>query len=305
MDRYLPLLILFVLVLQGCGRTGELGPEPMPEDYMESLEEWKAYRVGVLKEPTGWLRLIDLIWLEQGENRFGSSPEMDVRFSEGTLPEEAGSFYLSDGRVTMTVHEGVPITHQGELVREMVLREGDHRPEVKFENLTWFIDVRGDQYGVRIFDTEREKADAFTGFPFFEVNPEWHLLARFVTWEEERVIDLKNVLGDTVHRTSPGWIEFVAGGERYTMIVFETTNGLFLMFNDRTGGEETFQAGRYLILDSPKENGHVTLDFNRAYNPPCAFNRFTTCHLPPPQNRLDIEIRAGEKRPVEWDGLYQ
>jgi uncharacterized protein (DUF1684 family) len=120
---------------------------------------------------------------------------------------------------------------------------------------------------------------------------------------EETTIEIANVLGEVVDEYSPGSIEFQIDGEIYSIDAFESSSGLFLMFTDSTNKTETYQAGRYMIVDLPGDDGYLTLDFNKAYNPPCAFNPFTTCQLPPQQNRLDVAIPAGEKRPVEWDGI--
>jgi len=298
------LLIALLALLHTCGDTNDLGLAPLPDDYHNQLEAWKAYRVGVLTEPTGWLRLVDLIWLEEGDNTFGSSPDVDVRFPEGTIDPIAGTFHLVDGVVTMQVREGTTITHEGQAVEEIVIRDEQNRRELHHGDLIWFIDVRGDRYGVRLFNIDTPRADDFDGFPFFETDPNWHLKGRFIPWEEERTVRLANVLGDTVHRTSPGSVEFEVDGRLHRLEAYEAINGLFIMFTDETGRSETFQAGRYVIIDPPDEQNRVIIDFNRAYNPPCAFSRFTTCHLPPRENRLDIEVHAGEKRPVGWDGLF-
>jgi uncharacterized protein (DUF1684 family) len=76
------------------------------------------------------------------------------------------------------------------------------------------------------------------------------------------------------------------------------SNKLFVIFSDKTAGKETYGAGRYLYADPPGADGKVTVDFNKAHNPPCAFTKFATCPLPPRQNRLNIRIEAGEKRYV-------
>ncbi len=281
----------------------ELGPAPVPDNYAESIEEWKEYRIDRLTEPTGWLRLADLIWLDEGENSFGSGPDVDIRFPEGTMPDFAGIFTLSNDRVEMKVADGVTITHEGKPVNEMLIFDGENRPRVEQEDLIWFVDTRGDKQGIRIYNQDTPEADEFDGFPFYPLDPAWHLEARFIPWSDEQTIPIVNVLGDTIERSSPGQVEFAINGEYYTLDAFESASGLFLMFTDQTGRTETYQAGRYMIIDPPDEDGKTIIDFNKAYNPPCAFSKFTTCQLPPPQNRLDVAIEAGEKRPVGWEGL--
>jgi uncharacterized protein (DUF1684 family) len=205
----------------------------------------------------------------------------------------------------MIVNNGVDIRHKGEPVDtlKMVGDDIDERIHAKHGALTWFIDSRNDQRGVKVFSMDTPKADRFDGFPAYPLQQEWHHNARLVPHPEETTIEIANVLGEVVDEYSPGSIEFQIDGEIYSIDAFESSSGLFLMFTDSTNKTETYQAGRYMIVDLPGDDGYLTLDFNKAYNPPCAFNPFTTCQLPPQQNRLDVAIPAGEKRPVEWDGI--
>lgn len=295
---------LFLSVTTGCTEY-ELGPEPFPDNYEQSIEEWQEYRIGVLTDTTGWLRLQDLIWFEEGENTFGSGDDVDIQFPEGSIQEHAGSFILEDGNVRMIVREDVEIRHKGERVDELQMtgEEVEERIHAQHGELTWFIDERGDQRGVKIFSMDSPKADRFDGFPRYSLKEEWHHKARFVHHPEETHIEIVNVQGEVEDRYSPGKVEFRVDDELYSLDAFEASSGLFLMFADSTNRTETYQAGRYMIVDFPDDNGTLTLDFNKAYNMPCSFNPFTTCQLPPRQNRLDLAIPAGEKRPVEWEGI--
>lgn len=301
-SKYSLLLLFFIISFTSCSNN-DLGKAPLPENYEESIDEWKQYRVNVLTGPTNWLRLHAIYWLEEGENSFGSDEDNDITFPEGTIPGTAGIFTLENGTINMTVSEGVTITHNGQPVREFTLFDGENRPHVSHGDLEWFIDSRGDVHGIRLYNKDNPKADAFDGFPFYPLNPEWHLKTKFIPNENGTTVRVDNVLGQKVDLVSPGNIEFKANGNMHEFITFEANSGLFIMFNDETNGEETYHAGRYMIIPFPDEDNYTILDFNRAYNPPCAFNTFTTCNLPPPQNRLPVAVSAGEKTPVEWEGL--
>jgi uncharacterized protein (DUF1684 family) len=294
--------ILLILLFTGCNGH-ELGQAPVPDNYEEQINEWKEYRVGVLKGPTDWLRLDGIYWLDEGENSFGSGSDQDLQFPEGTIPRHAGVAVLRDGQVVMRVANGVEITHEGEAVKEMVLFDGENRPRVKHKDLEWFIDSRGEQRGIRLYNKDNPKADTFTGFPFYPLDPSWHLKARFIPSLDNTTISVVNVQGEVIDRESPGIVEFTIDGEKYTLDAFEARSGLFLIFSDLTNRTETYQAGRYMIIPFPDDEGYTIIDFNKAYNMPCAFNKFTTCQLPPTQNRLDVAIPAGEKRPVDWAGI--
>jgi uncharacterized protein (DUF1684 family) len=295
------LFIIPILIL-GCSNE-ELGRAPVPENYEQSINEWKEYRVGVLTGPTNWLRLHAIYWLSEGDNSFGSSEENDITFPAGTIPATAGTFTLLNGTVNMTVEEEVTITYDGEPVSDFLLFDGENRPHVEHEDLEWFIDSRGDDHGVRLYNKDNPKADNFDGFPFFPLNTEWHLKAKFIPNTDSTTVTVDNVLEQKVDLVSPGNIRFKIENQTFEMIAFEANSGLFIMFKDETNGNDTYHAGRYMIIPFADENGYTILDFNKAYNPPCAFNTFTTCNLPPPQNRLNVSITAGEKTPVEWEGL--
>ncbi len=301
-DLIFPIIFAGVFLFAGC-ENHKMGPAPVPDHYPESIEEWKQYRIDVLSGPTNWLRLDGIYWLEEGENSFGSGRDQDLQFPEGTIPEHAGIVILEDGIITMKVAEGVTITHEGEPVAEMVLFDGENRPHAEHAELEWFIDTRGDRHGVRLYNKDNPKADAFDGFPAYPVDPGWHLKARFIPHSDSISVTLDNVIGEEVERYSPGTIEFDAGGRLHSVLAFEASSGLFIMFSDETNKTETYHAGRYMIIPLPDDDGNTIIDFNKAYNPPCAFSKFTTCQLPPLQNRLDIAIPAGEKRPVGWEGI--
>ena len=298
------LLILFSAVfLYSCDRE-ELGQAPIPEDYMEQIAEWKQDRIESISEPTGWLRLAGMFWLEEGENSFGSSSDVDIQFPDGTIDDRAGLFVLEDGIVSMRVEKGVEILSEGEPVSEITLFDGGDEVRVEHGTLEWFVIVRDDITAIRLYNKENEKADAFTGFPDYPVDPQWARTAKYTPNPEGTTVPIVNVLGQHIDAVSPGVLEFTLDGKRYTLDGIVNSTQLFIIFSDETNRDETYQAGRYLYVDYPEEGSEYTIiDFNKAYNPPCAYNVYTTCQLPPQQNRLDIAITAGEKRPIDWQGL--
>lgn len=303
----LSLAILFSLLIlsTGCDRSG-LGPAELPSDYLEDLERWKENRVESLKDTTGWMRLAGMYWLESGQNRFGSGEEMDIQFPEGAIPEEAGTFIYDDGTVRMVVEEGVEITHDQRRVTDMVIFDGsDEVPHIEHGSLHWRVIARGDLVGIRLYNEENEKVDQFTGFESYPVDTNWVRKARYVPKPEGSSITVVNVLGQEMQEPSPATLEFTWDGETYSLDAIDSDDDMFLIVGDETNQTETYQAGRYLYVDFPEGgNEFIQIDFNKLYNPPCAYNLFTTCQLPPPQNRLDLAIPVGEKRPDEWKGLH-
>lgn len=299
------ILIAVFLGLAAC-EADRVGQAPIPDNYEEIVEEWKQNRVETLKAPTGWLRLAGMFILEEGENRFGSGEQMDVRFPEGKIASHAGSFILENEEVIMQLRDDVVVTREGEPVSSpKIIYDGENAPELEHGDLHWFVIQRLDLIGIRLYNKENEKADAFSGFPRYETDETWRLKARFTPNPDGATIPIVNVLNQTEPIESPGVLEFEIDGERFTLDALAAADGrLFLIVGDETNRTETYQAGRYMYIDPPEEGSRYTvIDFNKIYNPPCAYNTNTTCQLPPPQNRLEVEITAGEKRPVDWEGL--
>lgn len=292
-----------LVLITGCNQN-QLSPEPFPENYQQELDEWKAERLESLTHPTGWMRLAGMYWLEEGESSFGSGSDQDVQFPDGTIPSHTGTFISRDSTVTMKVAEDISITQDGEPVQETIIFDGEEAPHLEHGSLEWLVIERDGLVGIRLYNKENEKVDKFTGFDTYPVDQKWHLRARFIPNNENTTIPIVNILGQQTDAISPGILEFMIDGEIYTLDTLEGSTRMFVILGDATNRTETYQAGRYMYIDYPEEGSDYTvIDFNKAYNPPCAYSTFTTCQLPPPQNRLPVEVTAGEKRPVGWEGL--
>lgn len=300
---YLFFLIITLSIAVAC-TDDELGKAAVPDNYTQQIEEWKNNRVASLKEPTGWLRLAGMFILDEGQNSFGSSPEADHTFPDSLLPNIAGSFILEDNQVTMLVKDGVDIMHDNIVADEFLLYDGENTPSVTFKSLEWFVIVRGDIIAIRLYNKENKQADAFSGFPSYPVDPIWNRRARFIPNPDSTTIAIVNVLGQRVEALSPGVLEFTINGQVYTLDALDSDDDMFIIAGDQTNKTETYPAGRYIYVDYPEEGSNfTTIDFNKIYNPPCAYSPYSTCQLPPPQNRLSAAIKAGEKKPVHWSGL--
>ena len=130
------------------------------------------------------------------------------------------------------------------------------------------------------------------------IQQDWRMNARFTRAPEGQTIEIANVLGQSEPSPVLGTVEFERDGETFRLIGLgdEQSSSLWFLFADRTSGRETYGAGRFLYSDGLPENGHVVVDFNKAYNPPCAFNDYSTCPLPPQDPRLKLAVTAGEKK---------
>lgn len=270
---------------------------PLARDtYDDNLRRWRADREAALTADDGWLTVAGLFWLRPGLNRAGADPSNDIVLPAGAAPARLGAFQLSDGVATFTAEPGTSVTSGGRPIETLALTAGSEAPAVEVGRLTMFLIKRGDRYAVRMRDRDSPMRRAFTTLAWYPVDRASRVTGRFTAYAEPKTIPVPNVLGDTPEMVSPGFVEFTLGGESLRLEpVFETSDAreLFYIFGDRTNGDTTYHAGRFFYSELP-ENGHVVLDFNKAYNPPCVFTAFATCPLPPPQNTLPVRIEAGE-----------
>jgi uncharacterized protein len=267
-----------------------------------SVETWRVERVTELTNETGWLTLVGLYWLNPGENTFGRAPSNTLVLDHPSLADTAGAFTLTGSKVTFTARPGSGITHGGQPVTsiELVSDAKDSPTVVSSGPLRFFIIERAGKFGVRVRDLASPRRGDFAGLRYFPIAPDWVLNARFAPYEPRRQIKIVNILGLEDDMASPGALVFTKDGQEVrldTVLDGEDATDLFIMFSDGTSGHDTYGAGRFLRVPFATD-GRTVIDFNKAYNPPCAFNDFATCPLPPDQNRVKLKITAGEKKYV-------
>jgi uncharacterized protein len=250
--------------------------------YSDEIAAWRKQREVRLQAPGGWLSVAGLFWLHDGGNTFGKDAANEIVLPDG--PARAGTFELRGGKVTVKMN--------GE-ERELWPDSAD---VANVGRLSLFVLKRGEKYAIRLKDPESEARRAFHGIEYYPANADYRVTARWVA--DTKKIPILNVLGQTEDMESPGYAAFQLHGQEYRLRpVFEEAGAqeLFFIFRDQTSGKETYGAGRFLYSALPKD-GTVELDFNKAYNPPCAFTAYATCPLPPAENRLAVRIEAGEKK---------
>ncbi len=266
--------------------------------YESELLAWRKSVDDSLRADDGWLTLIGLYWLHEGENTVGSAADADVPLPADSAPEQLGVIDLRDGELRFRAAAGAPVYVDGEALTEAPLRPDTHDDGaslISIGTLRFFVIRRGDQYGVRIRDLNHDMRRTFAGRQWFDINPAYRLKATFTPYAEAQIVGVLNSVGMVVPMTSPGVIEFTLGGHEYQLSALETDDDSFwLIFKDATNGTLTYGGGRFLI--APRlEDGGVDLDFNRTYLPPCAFTPYATCPLPPRENTLPVAIHAGER----------
>ncbi|RPA69278.1 DUF1684 domain-containing protein [Cyclobacteriaceae bacterium YHN15] len=291
-----PLLIALILFsfLISCQKNDILSEE---EHRME-IEAWHAEKMASLKSESGWLNLIGLYWLEEGENSFGSGESMAFKFENEEFPTELGVFFLEEGKVYFEP-KVVGVESEGTAVEGKTLIfdfENKITKPLSYESLHWLIIKRADAYGVRLRDYEAGAVRNFEGVEQYPVDLNWRIEAMFIPYESSKTIPITNVIGQTTPNPTPGYLEFQIDGKTYKLDALEGEDDeLFLIFADETSGGETYGGGRYMYVKKADASGKLIIDFNKAYNPPCVYTPHATCPLPPRQNILDVAITAGHK----------
>ena len=244
----------------------------IPNDYLQQVQDWRHKREERLKSDTGWLTVAGLFWLNEGVNH--------ITPPAGSESAHVGTFDLHSGKVT---YQGV----------EMKPDTSGDPTEIRVNNLTMFVIERAGKFAIRLRDTNSPYRKNFTGLKWFPVKPEYRVEAKFVA--EPKKIPILNVIGQTDEEDSPGYVEFNLQGTPLKLVALTEGDTLFFVFRDKTSGHTTYGASRMMNTPMPKD-GRVVLDFNEAYNPPCAYIPYATCPLPPHENRLPIAVEAGEMK---------
>ena len=268
--------------------------------FQHELDVVRQARLAELTKPDGWTSLVGLHWIDPGSHYIGSSAGNGIKLSVG--PEHLGMIDLAPGRVRFVPDKGAALTLDGQpFTAEAILRADDAPtgPSVigfdKGKGLATVI-KRADRYLLRVKHADAPTRTGFRGIEYWPTAADWRVEGRFVPHEAGKTLEIANIIGTTDAVPNPGAIEFERDGKTFRIEALdEGEETLFLVFADRTSGHGSYPAGRFLDVAKPGTTGTVILDFNQSRNPPCAFTAFATCPLPPPENRLDVAIQAGEK----------
>jgi uncharacterized protein len=271
--------------------------------YRAEIEKWRQLHIAHLKAEDGYLSIAGLFWLKEGVNRFGSAAANDIVLPADSVPGQAGEFTLQNGKVTVHLNHGVTAFLDGKPVVEttMLPDTDDKGPSLlAFGDITLLVHASGARQAIRMRDKNSRFLRDFAGLQWFPIDESYRVAAQFVPYDSPREVEMPTILGDVDKLTSPGEVVFTLRGHELRMQALAEDQKLWFVFRDQTSGKETYGAARFLYADLPKD-GKTVLDFNESYNPPCAFNPYTTCPLPPAENRLPIRVEAGELRYVHGD----
>jgi uncharacterized protein (DUF1684 family) len=297
-------LVCILAALVACA-----SPSPRPAfdfaAYRADIEKWKAERLKEVAGDGGWITLTGLYWLEPDDNRFGADSGNAIVLSPRKSPPYAGLLRLIGDTVWLVPSPTAGMRVDGQSADSGTLRirtDADSAPtKVQMGSLALTVIRRHGRTALRVKDTQHPALKQFAGIELFPLDTAWRRSGRFERYTPAHKIPIVDVTGAVEDYPSPGAVVFEAGGSTQRLDVLEDTTArdYWILFRDATSGRETYGAGRYLHVPLPDADGNVVVDFNRAYNPPCAFTAYATCPLPPRQNRLSIAIPAGERRYAE------
>ncbi|MFB7720877.1 DUF1684 domain-containing protein [Nocardia sp. NPDC056100] len=272
-------------------------------EFEQQWATWQSERDAWARQPLGWLSLTGLHWLGNADETVPGLP--------GRWRADAENVYVTAESDTVDpAGEGVatPLTRDGAVLSgSTVLTPGEGAPGLEVRHGDRLIEVirRSGQFALRVHDPAAPSLAAFTAIPAYAPDPRWVVTGRFTPFEVARVVTTGAVVaGLEHHHVATGTVTFELDGTEHTLVVFgNQTSGLHLLFTDGTSGVTTYGGARRLDLPRPAADDTLTIDFNRTANLPCAFTDYATCPVAPPENRLRVEITAGEQDPRKGQAL--
>jgi hypothetical protein len=293
-------LVGFAGLVMMAAAGGESVDPAAVASHRAEVEAWQQKRDASLRADESWLTLAGLIWLKEGPNTVGSDPASDIVLPPGSGPARAMVLTFREGRTRLKAAPGVALTINNQPAQEADLKSDESGPAdvVRLgQRIAFLVIKRGSRYAVRLKDNDTKAHREFKGIERFPIQWNYRVVARWAPYEKQRMVEVPNVLGEIEYHASPGYAVFNLHGKEQKLVPYFESPGdqkLFYVFKDLTSGKETYGACRFLYSELP-QSGQVVLDFNKSYNPPCAFTPYATCPLPMKENVLQVRIEAGEK----------
>ena len=266
--------------------------------YRQTINEWRKDRNESIRKENNWLALAGLYWLKLGKNQFGSDLKNEIQLPE-RIAASVGYFEYNGRSVSLRTNPGEKVTVNDKTTDFAILQPdiSENPSYIKLEGIQMVVIQRGNRMGVRMWDNKSEKRASFPARTWYDINEAFRIPATFTAYDRPKMAYFPDLTGEKAEFPVEGYVSFEFEGKTHQLDINKEDDGtLFLRFWDPTAKDETYPTGRYLVADV-SENGKIFLDFNKAYNPPCAFTDFATCVFAPEQNHLNSLITAGETYP--------
>jgi uncharacterized protein len=302
----LPTKVAICLLALFLGNASIVSAQTIPNatdpQYAKQIQEWRDEHESRFKSAKGWLALIGHYWLKEGANTFGPGDSYDIQLPGDIQEKAAGTIQVQANSVRLETSADSGVLVDGKETTRTALTIDNLKPEADSQHAISIGDRiqlqlvrRNNRLAIRVRDRESQAVQKFQGKKWFPIDPDYAVNATFTPYEPPKPSSIVNVRGETTEVEIVGQLTFELHGQTCSLdAMSESPDDLFVIFKDKTNGDSTYGPGRFLNTSQPKD-GKVTLDFNKSYNPPCAFSPHTLCPLPPAQNHLKIEITAGER----------
>ena len=285
---------------RGCGggpaNDAKAVPPAAAESPLTLNEKWRAKHEADYRRD--WVPIAGLHPLKAGSNTAGSGATNDIVLPASTPVNLGLGFLRNDQTVRFEPAADAHVLLNGQPVTTPIELRDDRTPksdELTVGDVRLVVHVSGETKSLRVRDPNGAQAKGFLGFSWFPIDLQYRVVGRFIKDAQPQAIKVLNTFGELDEYKSEGVVEFSLSGRTLRLRPFTTRpKRFYFVFRDASSGEETYEAARFLYADL-LDDGTTVLDFNQAYNPPCAFNPYTTCPIPIRENRLSVKILAGEK----------
>ncbi|MGB9233008.1 MAG: DUF1684 domain-containing protein [Terriglobales bacterium] len=275
------------------------GPAQTEDTYRAQIEKDRHDTDEMLRSSRSPLLLVGRFPVNEGTATLGSDPASTIVLP-AKAPAHVGTLIRTRGQITFRPANGVAVSLNDKPVSGPVNLQATEPPKptdrVGFGDFKFGIRPLNQEFSLLLSDAQSPYLKSFTGTTWFPIDAAYRVVAQFVPAPQQKTLLVPSTDGGQKTYTVTGDLTFQLAGQtlRLKALGSASGKGLFIMFQDQTSGKETYGGGRFIDADA-SEGGKVTLDFNKASNPYCAYDPYAVCPMPLKENRLAVAIRAGEK----------
>ncbi len=301
-SRPFPFVVLS-LAVAACTRAPAAPTKPAVDSatYAADTKAWRIKRLDAIAGPDGWSTLAGLFWLDSARYTIGSGDASTIKLPSDNTPASLGTLTIDGSTVRFAAARGAHVVSDSTVIDTITMASDKSVKTTVLGagSVTYHVIERGGRMALRVKDSSYVLRREFKGLEYYPLDTAFRVLAHLKPHAAPRTLRIMNVIGQTEEYRSPGMLEFTIHGVPYQITAsFEgkDTTQYFIIFRDATSRDSTYPAGRFMYVATVDSAGNTLLDFNRAFNPPCAFTAFATCPLPPKENVISVPVTAGELR---------